>query len=119
MTPYDAARHGPRRLVAQGFHAAVFAVVQRVPAGQVATYGDIAQALGSRRIARQVGFALAALPDGSDVPWWRVVAAEGKVARAGTSMAALQGKALARDGVAVRRGRVVDFAARRWVPDGA
>lgn len=112
--PYDPQRHGPRRLVGPGFHAAVFDVVRQVPAGFVATYGDIAAALGSSRIARHVGHALAALPEATDVPWWRVVLAEGRLARAGTAAARRQAAALRRDGVAVARSRVVGFASHRW-----
>jgi methylated-DNA-protein-cysteine methyltransferase-like protein len=111
--PYDPAQHGPRRLVGPGFYASVFAVVARVPAGSVATYGDVAQALGSTRIARHVGFALAALPPDSDVPWWRIVAAEGRLARAGSPAARRQAAKLKREGLSVRRGHVVDFEAHR------
>jgi len=118
MPPWDPQRHGPRRLVGPGFHATVFAAVRRVPAGFVATYGDVAAALGSSRIARHVGHALAALPDDSDVPWWRIVLAEGRLARAGTAAAKRQAAALRRDGVEVVRSRVVDFAGRRFVPSG-
>jgi methylated-DNA-protein-cysteine methyltransferase-like protein len=51
----------------------VYAVVRRVPPGRVTTYGAIAWALGMPRGARQVGWALAALPQGHDVPAHRVV----------------------------------------------
>lgn len=65
-----------------GTFAAVYAVVRRIPPGRVATYGDVAaMACGSRSAARVVGWALRALPtrqDG-DVPWWRVINAQGKV----------------------------------------
>ncbi|MEO6593614.1 MAG: MGMT family protein [Planctomycetota bacterium] len=114
--PYDPTRHGPRRLVGPGFHAQVHALVRRVPAGFVTTYGDIAGALGSRSIARQVGFAMAAVDD--DVPWWRVVAAGGGLARAGTSAARRQATALRAEGVAVRRDRVTEFASRRFAFPG-
>ncbi len=112
--PYDPARHGPRRIVGPGFHAQVHALVARVPAGRVTTYGDLATALGSRGVARQVGFALAALPAGGSVPWWRVVAAGGRLARPGTAAARQQAKLLRAEGVAVRGDRVQDFAAHRY-----
>lgn len=109
--PYDPTRHGPRRATGPGFHARVHAAVRTVPAGFVATYGDVAAALGSKNVARHVGFAMAALPDGSDVPWWRVVGAGGRLA---PGLAARQAKLLAREGIVVRAGRVVAFAALRW-----
>jgi methylated-DNA-protein-cysteine methyltransferase-like protein len=116
--PYDPARHGPRRLVGPGFHGGVHAVVRRIPVGRVATYGDVGEALGSRRIARQVGFALAALPEGSDVPWWRVVSAGGVLARRGTAAGKAQAAALRREGLQIRGGRVVDFDRYRWSATG-
>ena len=65
----------PAESLLQRIHAAVRAV----PAGSVATYGDIARAVGSPRAARQVGWALAGLASGSDVPWWRIVNASGAI----------------------------------------
>jgi len=55
----------------------IYALVQQVPPGYVATYGRIAQLVGCT--ARTVGFALAALPIGSDVPWQRVINSQGKI----------------------------------------
>jgi methylated-DNA-protein-cysteine methyltransferase related protein len=100
--------------IGAGFHAAVFAVVRTVPTGAVTTYGDIAVWLHRRGVARQVGWALAALPARSDVPWWRVVAADGRLPRAGTKAAARHAARLRRDGVPVVGGRVRDFAQRRF-----
>jgi alkylated DNA nucleotide flippase Atl1 len=56
----------------------VLSVVEQIPPGQVATYGDIAEIVG-RGSARQVGHVMALLGDG--VPWWRVVRADGRPAR--------------------------------------
>ncbi len=59
------------------FFEQVYLVVRAVPAGRVTTYGAIARALGAPRRAREVGWALASLPDDADVPAHRVVNAEG------------------------------------------
>lgn len=69
------------RVVTEGFHRRVYAVVRTIPPGRVATYGDVAAALGSPRVARHVGWALAALggADADDVPWHRVLNARGEV----------------------------------------
>lgn len=69
----------PTRVVSPGFRARVAAVVRTVPHGQLTTYGDVAAALGSPRVARHVGWALAALPEGTDVPWHRVINALGRI----------------------------------------
>ncbi len=112
--PYDPLRHGPQRLVGPGFHARVFALVETVPAGFVTTYGDVARGLGSVNVARHVGYAMAALPTGTTVPWWRVIAANGRIANVG-STATRQRQLLAQEGVAVKKGRVTDFARHRFV----
>ena len=53
-------------------------MVRRIPPGRVATYGQIAR-LVRGCTARMVGYAMAALPDGSDVPWQRVINHQGRV----------------------------------------
>ena len=57
--------------------ARIYDVVQEIPRGKVATYGQVATLAGMRGHARQVGYALAALPAGSKVPWHRVINAKG------------------------------------------
>ena len=58
----------------------VYEVVRRIPAGQVATYGQVAQAAGLGRGARFVGFALKHSDDQQALPWHRVIAAGGRIA---------------------------------------
>ena len=52
----------------------VVEVVQSIPAGRVMTYGDVARKAGTG--ARVVGRILHS--GGHDIPWWRVVNAEGR-----------------------------------------
>jgi methylated-DNA-protein-cysteine methyltransferase-like protein len=116
---YDPQRHGPIRVVGPGFHERVYAAVCRVPPGRVTTYGDVAAALGLRSAARQVGYALAALPASRrDVPWHRVVNHAGRISlRAGGEPSAEQRRRLAREGVRVgNSGVVVGFRAIRVAP---
>jgi alkylated DNA nucleotide flippase Atl1/3-methyladenine DNA glycosylase AlkD len=54
-------------------------VVRRIPQGRVATYGQVAALAGMAGRARQVGYALHALPEGSQLPWHRVINARGEV----------------------------------------
>ena len=76
--------------------ARLWQVVRRIPRGRVATYGQIAALAGLPRAARQVGYALHALSDGSGVPWQRVVNARGGVSlRAAPGWAGLQRRLLA------------------------
>ena len=72
----------------------IYAVIQKVPAGYVATYGQIAALAGLSGYARQVGYALSALPENSPVPWHRVVNARGQISiRSGGSAADLRQRA--------------------------
>jgi methylated-DNA-protein-cysteine methyltransferase-like protein len=62
-----------------GTRARIYTVVSRIPKGRVASYGQIARLAGLAGQARLVGYALAALPAGSGIPWQRVVNAKGEI----------------------------------------
>ena len=53
-------------------------IVQQIPDGHVATYGQIAFIAGTQN-PRLVGFALATLKEGTDIPWFRVINSKGKI----------------------------------------
>jgi alkylated DNA nucleotide flippase Atl1 len=92
----------------------VLDVVRQIPAGSLASYGDVAQVvshLDQPCTARQVARALAAF--GSGVPWWRVVQASGTVAPDVLPEARTR---LVNEGVVVN-GRRVPLSALRWQPD--
>lgn len=57
----------------------IYAIVRQIPAGRVATYGDIAALAGLPGHARMVGYALHALPEFTDVPWQRIINAKGTI----------------------------------------
>jgi methylated-DNA-protein-cysteine methyltransferase-like protein len=87
------------------FRVAVYALVRRIPAGQVVTYGQVAALLGRPRSARAVGGAMKRCPD--DVPWHRVVNAQGGISRRRHEGSMLtQRIRLEHEGVRLRRGRV-------------
>lgn len=79
------------RIVGPGFNQRVYRLVQKIPRGSVATYGDIAAAMGDAKVARHVGWALAALRkqthgtrfNSETVPWHRVVNARGTISTGG------------------------------------
>ncbi len=56
----------------------IYAVVRRIPRGQVASYGQIAKIAG-KCSARNVGYAMSSLRFDSDVPWHRVINSRGMV----------------------------------------
>lgn len=65
-----------------GLFAAVYRAVRNIPYGKVASYGQIAKAIGAPRCARQVGWALHGNPDPEHIPCYRVVNREGRVSPA-------------------------------------
>ncbi len=98
----------------------IYAVVRQIPGGQVATYGQIAGIVGGCT-ARMVGYAMAALPFDTDVPWQRVINAQGKVSpRSGGQGSALQRQLLEEEGVVFDARNRVDFDQVGWPgPDWA
>ena len=87
------------------FHSAVYRLVERIPRGQVATYGQIAALLGYPRAARAVGRAMKHVP--GHLPWHRVVNAQGGISlRANVGNMLTQRLLLEQEGVTVRRGRI-------------
>ena len=94
-----------------------YAVVGQVPAGSVATYGQIALLAGFPGNARQVGYALAALPEESDLPWQRVINARGEVSpRHEPGRDAFQRHLLEEEGVSFGLSGRVDLARFGWQP---
>jgi methylated-DNA-protein-cysteine methyltransferase related protein len=95
----------------------IYAVVQRIPEGRVATYGQIARLAGIPRQARRVGYALAALRGRAeaDVPWHRVINAQGAIsARAVSGAQELQRALLESEGIPFGLDGHVDLARFRW-----
>lgn len=61
------------------FNRRVYAIVRRIPAGQTMTYGEIAERLGDKLLARDVGQAMGENPTPIIMPCHRVLAAGGKL----------------------------------------
>lgn len=99
------------------FATLVHRTVRRVPAGKVISYGGVAALLGSPRAARGVGQVLGSLPEGTDVPWWRVINAAGRISLHGYP-GMLQRMMLEAEGVRPGRGGRIDWARHGWRPDG-
>lgn len=64
----------------ESFPVQVRALVRLIPEGRLASYGQIARALGRPRAARIVGGVMSSLgPEHGDVPWHRVVNKQGGI----------------------------------------
>lgn len=99
------------------FDQRVYAMVALIPAGQLATYGQIAELIGAWGCARQVGWALRRLPLPSELPWHRVVNARGcislSLAREGSDW--IQAELLRSEGIPVDDKGRLPLAAHRWI----
>ena len=95
----------------------IYAQVARIPSGRVATYGQIADLADLPGHARQVGYALHALPADSGMPWHRVINARGEVSRrAEPGWDGLQRRLLEEEGVVFDSAGRVDLRQYRWEP---
>lgn len=92
----------------------IYEAVKRIPKGCVATYAQVAEAAGDRKMARAVGNALHKNPDPSTIPCHRVVNAKGELAGE-YAFGGLwkQAELLQAEGVAVCNGRV-DLEKYKW-----
>jgi methylated-DNA-protein-cysteine methyltransferase-like protein len=98
-------------------YARIYAVVRQIPQGRVATYGQVAALAGMPGQARQVGYALHALPDDEEVPWHRVINAQGRVStRAEPFEESIQRQLLEREGLRFDASGRTDLEQHRWRP---
>ncbi|MEO8633979.1 MAG: MGMT family protein [Gemmatimonadales bacterium] len=105
---------GVRRKAAPGAYDRIYAVVRRIPRGRVATYGQVAAEAGLAGRARQVGYALHALPTGSVVPWHRVINSAGRVSLPPNNGGLDQQLRLQAEGVEVFLGGRISLGRFQW-----
>ena len=93
----------------------VLEVVREIPYGRVATYGQIAMIVGGCT-PRMVGYCMASLDPDSDVPWQRVINAQGKISPRGVGDGALrQRQLLIAEGVEFSDADRVSFRRFGWL----
>ena len=103
-----------RRMIAESYAIVtdsptkrIYEAVKKIPKGCVATYGQVAQLAGDRKMARAVGNALHRNPDPEHIPCYRVVNAKGELAGAfAFGGEHVQQRLLEQDGIKVADGRV-------------
>lgn len=104
----------------QNLYFRIYNAVRKIPAGRVATYGQIAALIGSPRAARIVGWALRSLPPQSQVPWQRVINKAGMISIENMDASKeLQAQLLRQEGVEVinRQGNFfIDLHRYGWQP---
>ena len=98
----------------EAIYQRIYTVVREIPPGKVATYGQIAGIVGNCT-ARMVGYAMAALHGKKDVPWQRVINAQGKISlRADSGSTNLQRLLLEEEGVVFKANGATDLRQYRW-----
>ena len=92
----------------------IYEAVKKIPYGHVATYAQIAELAGDRKMARAVGNALHKNPDPDGIPCFRVVNSKGELAgEFAFGGSGAQAKLLMAEGIEVKDGRV-DLARFQW-----
>ena len=104
--------------VVPGVHDRIIAVVRQIPYGRVASYGQIAHIAGGCT-PRMVGYCLASLEQGSDVPWQRVINGQGRISPRGVGWGAqVQRELLLEEGVEFSDAGRISFRRFGWLdPD--
>lgn len=95
------------------FYNKIYEIIQQIPTGKVATYGQIAVLAGKPHAARAVGWALNAAKKEMDLPWHRVINASGKSSLPETSGRILQQLLLESEGVVFENNKI-DLALFLW-----
>ena len=93
----------------------IYDIVSRIPPGKVATYGQIARLWNRPRNVRQIGYALFRVAPEDNIPWHRVVNAQGKISESPVRMGSdeLQRLLLEEEGV-VFKGDQIDLKRFLW-----
>jgi len=109
------------------FNQSVYQIVKKIPSGQVLTYGRIAAYIPPPSKmpygnycavrARWVGYAMASCPE--DVPWHRVVNAQGRVSKRPGFGPDLQRKLLEDEGISFDDNGRIDIKRFLWQPEDA
>lgn len=105
----------PDDIPADNFRQRVLTIVAAIPYGKVATYGQVARLAGTSRAARQVGGILSRLPEGSSLPWFRVVNRFGQISLPGADYQR-QRDALLTEGIIFTHHGAIDLEKFGWRP---
>jgi methylated-DNA-protein-cysteine methyltransferase related protein len=102
------------------FRARVLALVAQIPAGRVMTYGQLATLAGAPGAARQAGFVMNSLSGGgaeTEMPWQRVINAQGMISTDKLGFGDIQRGLLQQEGIAFDAAGRCDLKRLQWWPD--
>lgn len=93
----------------------IYFILQQIPPGRVATYGQVAQLVPGAH-ARVVSFALASLDEGTDIPWHRIINRQGKISLRSHEGQQLQRQRLEQEGILFDAQDRIDLSQYQWQP---
>lgn len=107
-----------KRAQKQNTFTEIYSRVKEIPLGRVATYGQIAALVSMGLPARIVGYALNGLPDGSDIPWHRVINRNGEISYSPSRNQhdSLQRQLLEQEGIVFTAPGRIDLDKYLWRP---
>lgn len=95
----------------------VLALVAQIPAGRVMTYGQLALLAGQPGAARQVGYLMNGLLEGNDLPWQRVINAQGGISTDKLGFGDIQRGLLTNEGIELDASGKCDLGQYQWWPE--
>ena len=95
------------------FSKQVIEIIKRIPAGKVATYGQIANLAGNNKAARQISRILHSSSEKYDLPWYRVINSQGKISLRSGDGFEMQKAMLESEGIQVIKDRI-DLVKYKW-----
>ena len=108
---------GPHDTPPPSFQQRVLELVGRIPPGRVMTYGQLALLAGTPGAARQAGFVLNGLMGGHELPWHRVINAQGRVSTHKVGFGDMQEGLLRAEGVELDASGRCDLGRLQWWPE--
>lgn len=101
----------------ESFYERVINIIQSIPEGKVATYGEIADYAGNQRAARQVAYILNSSWRKHNLPWYRVINSKGSISLPKDRGYELQKKLLKREGIIFDKDDCIDLKRFQWFPE--
>ena len=98
------------------FYVNVVKIIKQIPAGNVATYGQIAAFAGNHRAARQIAWILNSSSDKKGLPWHRIINSRGRISLSPGTGYELQREMLEIEGVAFLQDDSIDLNKYLWKP---
>lgn len=99
------------------FFEQVYGIVKEIPSGRVTSYGAIAQALGTKKSSRMVGWAMNACHNRPEIPAHRVVNRNGLLTgKMHFSSPTEMEERLVKEGIQVNKDQILEFQKIFWDP---